>query len=124
MGKKGIMFIVEDDPAFNKLLTAYFTGKLQWEVHSFLNGEDSLNSLHLKPVVWLQDFDLPGINGLEVMKRAKSSLSNVEFIFLSGQSQIKVAVEVLLKAGAFDYIMKDGSAKENALHKVDQIMKI
>jgi DNA-binding NtrC family response regulator len=123
MSKKSVMFIVEDDPTFNKLLTAYFNSRNKWEVHSFLTGEESLSKLHLKPVVWLQDFDLPGINGIQVMKKAKKALPRTGFIFLSGQGTIQVAVDSL-KEGAFDYLVKDINSKENALNKVDQIMNI
>jgi DNA-binding NtrC family response regulator len=123
MSKKSVMFIVEDDPSFNKLLTAYFNSKNKWEVHSFLTGEESLNKLHLMPVVWLQDYDLPGMNGIHVMKKAKKELPGTGFIFLSGQGTIQVAVDSL-KEGAFDYIVKDANSKENALNKVDQIMYI
>jgi DNA-binding NtrC family response regulator len=123
MSEKPVIFIVEDDPIFNKLLTAYFTNKGLWEVHSFEDGESSLNSLHLKPIIYLEDFDLPGMNGLEVMKHVKKVSPSTEFIFLSGQSDLKVAVEIL-KEGAFDYVMKDSNAKQSALNKIDQIMKI
>jgi DNA-binding NtrC family response regulator len=123
MSKKVTLFIVEDDPAFNKLLTAYFESKLKWNVYSFANGEECLKNLHHRPDIWLQDYDLPGINGIDVMKEAKKQLPKAKFIFLSGQGEIKVAVSAL-KEGAFDYIIKDASAKENALNKVDQIMHI
>jgi two-component system C4-dicarboxylate transport response regulator DctD len=46
----------------------------------------------------------------------------VEVIFLSGQTDIKVALEALHE-GAYDYIMKDHHAKENALNKIDQIVR-
>ena len=121
--KKPTLFIVEDDPAFNKLLTVYFSTKGKWEVHSFLSGEEAISSLHLQPIIVLEDFDLPGINGMEVMKQTKKKLPETEFIFLSGQGDLKTAVDIF-KQGAFDYIVKDYGAKENALNKVDQIMKI
>lgn len=123
MTKKTVLFIVEDDEAFNKMLSAYFLSKHKWEVHSFLTGEDSLKQLALKPVVWLQDFELPGINGIQVMKKAKKELPQTEFIFLSGQGSIQVAVDSL-KEGAFDYVIKDSGSKENALNKVDQVLYI
>lgn len=123
MTKKPVLFIVEDDETFNKMLSSYFTSKHKWEVHSFLTGEESLKELYLKPVVWIQDFELPGINGIQVMKKVKKELPQTEFIFLSGQGSIQVAVETL-KEGAFDYVIKDSSAKENALNKVDQVMYI
>lgn len=123
MTKKPVLFIVEDDETFNKMLSSYFTSKHKWEVHSFLTGEESLKDLHLKPAVWLQDFELPGMNGIQVMKKVKKELPQTEFIFLSGQGSIQVAVETL-KEGAFDYVIKDSSSKENALNKVDQVMYI
>jgi len=123
MDKKRVIFIVEDDPGFNMLLTNYLTGKNKWEVHSFESGEECLKKLDLKPEIFLQDFDLPGMNGVEVMKKVKFFLPETEFIFLSAQTNINVAVEAL-KLGAFDYIMKDANTKESALHKIDQIFKV
>jgi DNA-binding NtrC family response regulator len=123
MDKKKVIFIVEDDPGFNTLMTSYLTSKNKWEIHSFQSGEECLNRLELKPAIFLQDFDLPGINGIEVMKSVKYRLPETEFIFLSAQTNIKVAIEVL-KLGAFDYIVKDSGAKENAINKIDQILMV
>ncbi|HEY4789578.1 MAG TPA: response regulator [Bacteroidales bacterium] len=123
MDKKKVVFIVEDDPGFNMLMTNYLTGKNKWEVHSFESGEKCLEKLHLKPDIFLQDIDLPGINGVEVMKRVKQRLPEAEFIFLSAQTDIKVVVDAV-QLGAFDYIVKDAYSKENALNKIDQIVKI
>lgn len=123
MEKKEIIFIVEDDPGFNMMMTNYLTSKNKWEIHSFDNGEECLKQLYLKPTIFMQDFDLPGINGIEIMKKVKGLLPETEFIFLSAQSDIKVVVEVL-QLGAFDYIVKDINAKENALNKIDKVFKI
>lgn len=121
--KKKVIFIVEDDPGFNMMMTQYLTEKQKWEVHSFNSGEECLEKLNLKPEIFLQDIELPGMNGVEVMKRVKHLLPNTEFIFLSGQTDVKVVVDAL-QLGAFDYIVKDGFAKENSLNKIDQVVKI
>lgn len=123
MDKKKVVFIVEDDPGFNMLMTSYITGKNKWNVHSFDSGEKCLEQLHLKPDIFLQDYDLPGLNGVEVMKQVKQRLPETEFIFLSAQTDVKVVVDAI-QLGAFDYIVKDNYAKENALNKIDQIIKI
>jgi DNA-binding NtrC family response regulator len=123
MKNKIVIFVVEDDLGFNKLLTTYLESKKKWEVHSFLNGEDCLNKLDLKPDIVLEDYDLPKMDGIKVMQNVKKLLPKTEFIFLSGQSNIKVAVEAL-QLGAYDYIVKDTNAKENAVHKIDQIVTI
>jgi DNA-binding NtrC family response regulator len=123
MDKKKVIFLVEDDPGFNMMMTNYLTGKNKWDVYSFESGEKCLEQLHLNPDIFLQDVDLPGINGVEVMKRVKRQLPGTEFIFLSAQTDPKVVVDAV-QLGAFDYIVKDNYAKENALNKIDQVIKI
>lgn len=123
MSKKKVIFIVEDDPGFNLLMTSYLRAKDKWDVYPFESGEECLTKIDLEPDIFLQDFDLPGMNGIEVMKKVKLQRPETEFVFLSAQTDVKVAVEAL-QLGAFDYIMKDHGAKENALNKIDQIFKI
>jgi DNA-binding NtrC family response regulator len=121
MAKKALIFIVEDDNFYNQVISIYLKTK-GFDVHSFLSGEDCLEKISLHPDVILLDFMLPGINGLEVMKRMRANNSKAEVIILSGQTDIKIALEAFHE-GAYDYIMKDHHAKENALNKIDQIMR-
>jgi two-component system, NtrC family, response regulator AtoC len=123
MNKKRVIFIVEDDPGFNMVMTNYLTSKNKWEIHSFESGESCLEKLNLKPEIFIQDIDLPGINGIEVMQRVKQLSPKTEFIFLSAQTDIKVVVDAI-QLGAFDYVVKDNFAKENTLNKIDQVVKI
>jgi Response regulator containing CheY-like receiver, AAA-type ATPase, and DNA-binding domains len=121
--EKSIVFIVEDDAAFNKLISAYIKTKAEYEVYSFLSGEECLEKINRKPDVVLMDYDLPFRDGIEVMSVFKKKSPASIFIFLSGQTNVKVAVEAL-KEGAFDYIVKDNHAKENALNKIDQALRM
>jgi FixJ family two-component response regulator len=121
MSKKPLVFIVEDDNFYNSVISTYLKTK-GFEVHSFLSGEECIDKLSLHPDIILLDFMLPGIDGIEVMRRMKANNSKSEVIFLSGQTDIKIALEAFHE-GAYDYIMKDHHAKENALNKMDQIMR-
>lgn len=123
MGKRKVIFIVEDDPGFNMMLTKYLISKNKWEIHSFESGEESLKKMNLKPDIFLQDIDLPGINGIEVMNRVKQKLPSTEFIFLSAHNEMNVLIYAI-ELGGFDYIVKDSYAKENALNKIEQVVKI
>ena len=120
--EKSVIFIVEDDAAFNKLISTYIKSKSEYEVYSYLSGEDCLEKIHKKPDLILMDYDLPFRDGIEVMGVVKKKYPDTIFIFLSGQTNVKVAVEAI-KEGAFDYIVKDNQAKENALNKIDQILR-
>jgi DNA-binding NtrC family response regulator len=123
MDKKSVIFVIEDDPGFNMMMTEYLKSKNKWDVYSFITGEECLEKLDLNPSIFLQDYDLPKMNGIEVLKHVKKVLPEAEFIFLSAQTEIKIAVEAI-QLGAFDYIVKDGHAKSNTLNKIDQVMKI
>jgi len=121
--EKSVIFIVEDDAAFNKLISSYIKSKSNFEVYSYLSGEDCLEKIHKRPELILMDYDLPFRDGIEVMGVIKKKYPEIIFIFLSGQTNVKVAVEAL-KEGAFDYIVKDNHAKENALNKIEQALKM
>ena len=83
---------------------------------------DIINSGKIPDIV-LQDYELPFQNGIEIMQQIKKKCPDSEFIFLSGQTNVKVAVNAL-QDGAFDYIVKDNHAKENALNKIDQLLRL
>jgi DNA-binding NtrC family response regulator len=124
--KNPFICVVEDDPSLNKLLSSYLKSKGYKRVTSFHSGEDfieSLNDPKNHPEIVMEDHDLTGMNGLEVMKKTKEINKDIKFIFLSGQDSIKVAVEAL-KLGAFDYIVKDAGSKENAVNKIKNLQRI
>jgi DNA-binding NtrC family response regulator len=124
MKKTQSIFVVEDDPPLNSLISQYIRNQGYSMVSSYFTGEDMLANLPgNEPVIIIQDYDLPGINGLEVIRRCKSQNPMAEFIFLSGQGSIDIAIEAM-KEGAFDYIVKDSFAKENTILKIRNLIKI
>ena len=70
------------------------------------SGEEALKFLDDKPAdVVVLDVKMPGLDGLEVLRRIKQEHPDVEVIFLTGQASVDSAMEGL-KLGAFDYLMK------------------
>jgi len=53
----------------------------------------------------LVDLDMPGMNGIEVIKRAKELSPDTEAVVLTGKSSLNTAVAAL-RQGAFDYLTK------------------
>ena len=97
-----LVFIVDDEPAISKLLSYWVKDKWKYEVEVFENGEDVLKKLSSKPDLILLDIMLPGLDGLETLKRIKHYDENLPVIILSAQGSIEVAVEAL-RYGAYDY---------------------
>ncbi len=100
-----LIFIVDDEIAISKLLTYWVKDKWQYDVEVFSNSEDALKKLNLKPDLILLDIMLPGLNGLEALKRIKAMDENLPVIMLSAQGSVEVAVESI-RYGAFDYFPK------------------
>src|SRR5215510_782902 len=53
----------------------------------------------------LVDLDMPGLNGIEVIAKAKELSPDVEAIVLTGKSSLDTAIAAL-RHGAFDYLTK------------------
>lgn len=118
------ILVVDDDRALNAMICKYLEKQGFQNINPFYTGEALLESINkYKSPIVIQDFELPGINGVEVLQKVKSVNPNAEFIFLSGQSSIDVAVDSI-KFGAFDYIIKDSFAKENVITKINNLLRI
>lgn len=118
------ILIVEDDPSMNKLLSEYLKLKGYLQIQSFFSGEELLRAAGRYPkAIIIQDYSLPGMSGLEVIRKVRSAHPRTDFIFLSGQEIIGVAMDAL-HLGAFDYIVKDGFAKENVALKIEYLLRI
>ena len=94
------------------------------DVKGFFSGEDMLKELtHHEDTIIIQDYDQPGMSGLDILGKVIPKYPKAEFIFLSGQNNIETAVDAI-KGGAFDYIVKDKFAKENVQTKIVNLLKI
>jgi two-component system NtrC family response regulator len=59
----------------------------------------------------LVDLDMPGMSGIEVIRRAKAQSPDTEAIVLTGKSSLDTAIAAL-RQGAFDYMTKPCKLKE------------
>lgn len=100
------IFIVDDDPLFSKTLKLHLSLNPDYDVEIYPDGRKCLENLYKKPSLICLDYNLPGMSGLEIMRKIKDSSKNIPIIIISSQHDVKIAVE-LLKEGAYDYIVKD-----------------
>jgi len=118
-----LIFVVEDNRVYNKLIVSYLKTNKFTNVMPFYSGEDTINNLYRNPDIIIQDFLLDGMNGIDVLKKAKEQNQNIEFIFLSGQDNIDVAINTM-KYGAYDYIVKDQMALKKLVNKINKIQSV
>jgi two-component system, NtrC family, response regulator AtoC len=114
------IFVVEDSEWYNKLLVHTLSLNPDYEIKSFYNGRDFLNSLYEAPDIVTLDYRLPDMTGLEILERIMDENSEIQVILISEQEDIDTVVK-LLKLGAYDYISKSNDIKDRLLNTVRNI---
>lgn len=104
------VLIVEDDPDMLKLISHIVAVEGQ-KVLTAPDGESALSMLREhKPDLVILDWMLPGMDGLEVCRRARA-FTHVPIIMLTGKGEETDRI-VGLETGADDYIVKPVSPGE------------
>jgi len=102
---KGHILIVDDEPLTRKSLYEIlrFAG---YSAAIAADAEEGLAMLDTeKPDVVISDFKLPGLNGVEFLRKAKETYPDIAFVLVTAFGSIENAVDAM-KEGAFDYITK------------------
>ncbi|MGY4435453.1 FixJ family two-component response regulator [Bradyrhizobium sp. F1.13.1] len=105
MTTKGIIYVIDDDEAMRDSLnflldSAGFGVTLFDNAQSFL---DALPGLAFGCVV--SDVRMPGIDGIELLKRLKAQRSRFPILIMTGHGDVPLAVEAM-KLGAMDFLEK------------------
>lgn len=116
------IFIVEDDVIFGKSILYYLSLNPENEISLFTSGKEALAQRYQNPDLIILDYNMPGMNGMEVMQSFHSFNKNFAIIIISAQSDIRIAVN-LLKEGAFDYIVKDQELKDRLWMSMEKVRK-
>jgi CheY-like chemotaxis protein len=100
------VLIVDDDPAIVRVLSSYFEGnKERYVVDTALSGEKGLTALTAhRPDVVLLDITMPGMSGLEVLKRIRRHDTSIPVIMVTAAPHQETSEA--LQNGAFAYIPK------------------
>ena len=109
MTDKPLRLLLVEDKKHDYILSKRTLEKshLACEIIWVQRGEDALNLLHVETFdVITLDFQLPDMNGLEVIDGIVARQIVVPVIFVTGSGNEQVAVEAM-KRGAQDYMVKD-----------------
>lgn len=116
-----LIFLIEDSIVYKDLIVGYLKQKKLTNVKVFRNGEECMQNLHLMPDLIILDYSAEGKTGLELMVQIKKDHPETDFIFLSGQNQVQVAVRIM-KIGAADYIVKNQEAPMNLYKSIQYLI--
>ncbi|MEO0857232.1 MAG: sigma-54 dependent transcriptional regulator [Bacteroidota bacterium] len=111
-------FVVDDDRHYARLLSYRLDKDKQHDVRVFHSGEEALDALDERPDLILLDIMMPGIGGIETLKRLRQRDPDLPVVMISAQGTVEVAVQAM-KGGALDYITKG----QDDLVKLDIVVK-
>ena len=102
--------LVVDDDAISRKILAQLLASAGHESRECEDGAKALQLIHAKPPsLLLLDFDMPGLNGAEVLRRLRSdanpAVAQIPTIMLTGHGSEESEVSCL-QAGADDFVTK------------------
>jgi two-component system, NtrC family, response regulator AtoC len=111
------IFIVEDNQLYSFYIDSLLSEKFNYRISTYASGEACLKDFNLMPDIIVLDYMLGGMDGLEMLTRIKKQLPETQVILLTAQKNMDTAVQ-LMKAGAYEYIIKDKDAPEKLVNTI------
>jgi two-component system, LuxR family, response regulator FixJ len=103
--RKHTVFFADDEPEIYQVASQVLGGLL-CEVVTFSRGEECFSALKEKKCdLLIVDLNMPGMDGMELLKSAKTILPSLPIIMITGYGEVAVAVKAM-KAGAYDFVEK------------------
>jgi DNA-binding NtrC family response regulator len=99
------ILIVDDEKDFVEMFSLRLNRQGE-KVSAAYSGQEALDLLEKTKIdVVILDIRMPGMDGIETLKKIKARYPLIEVILLTGHGSTETAVEGM-KSGAFDYLMK------------------
>jgi two-component system response regulator YesN len=118
------VMLVDDEPIILKGLRKL----IPWAENGYeiigeaFDGEDAMEMLETKePDIIITDLLMPGMDGIEFIRRLNEMNKNIRVIILSGYGEFEYAREAL-KNRVFEYLLKPVTRQQltDALHRVSE----
>ncbi|OQP47916.1 histidine kinase [Niastella yeongjuensis] len=112
------IFIVDDDLFCLNLYQQFLLNLGYINITAFTAGDDCLQQIKEQPALVFMDYNMEGMNGIELLKKIKGFDSHIMVYIISGQ-EIGLVAKESLQYGALDYVLKSSLSPE----KMNAIMK-
>ncbi|HXN43584.1 MAG TPA: response regulator FixJ [Xanthobacteraceae bacterium] len=105
MPGNSVVHVIDDDEALRESL-AFLLGTARVEVRTYESATAFLDALpRAEPGCIITDVRMPGISGVELLRRLKSLEAAFPVIVITGHGDVPLAVEAM-KLGAVDFLEK------------------
>ncbi len=104
--KKHTILIVDDEEMILKSIFRVLRND-NYQILTAQSGEEGLAVLKQYDVhLVISDQKMPGMNGLDFLKRVKTDYPQILTIMLTGQAELEIAMDAINKAGVYKFILK------------------
>ncbi len=105
MSKKIRLLIVDDEDIVRESLCDWLSS-IGYKVLTAKCGEEALRIIKQKKVkIMIADLIMPGMNGIELMKKARTIIPTISTVIITAHGTIQTAIAAI-REGAYDYIEK------------------
>ncbi len=102
---QAIVLIVEDSPTLSELYRSFLADE-KLDVQIAATGAAAIEAIdHMAPAVIFLDLQLPDMDGIEILRRARDQGSTASIVVMTAHGSVQRAVEVM-QAGADDFLVK------------------
>ncbi len=109
--RKSTILVVDDELFFRRLYSELLSEE-GYDVEAASSGDEALELLRQGGIdVVLTDMIMPGLSGMEVLRRARGLDNPPEVILVTGHATLETAIQAL-KNGARDYLIKPFNPEE------------
>ncbi len=100
------LVLVVDDEQDIRDASERILSRVGYQVQKASRGDEALDILNKESVnIMLLDLKMPGMDGLEVLKRIRKQNTQIQVIVITGYATVETAIEAM-KQGAYDFIPK------------------
>ena len=111
MSERTTVLVIDDDPGIREYLET-LAARQGYGVYTAEDGESALAELdQVRPDLITLDAVLPGLDGLETLRRLKQRAPEIPVVMLSGHGQARTIVEAM-RLGAADFLRKPFEVEE------------
>jgi len=103
------VLIVDDEPSLGEICQVFLEEMGGFSCDTITSGTEALEMVSTSPYdVIVSDYQMPGMDGIELLKEIRGSGRDVPFIIFTGKGREAVVIEAL-NSGADFYLQKGGN---------------
>ena len=122
MSTKGTVLVIDDEQVIRDLFQR-FLARRGYYLHTADTGSAGLREIEaIAPDIVFLDLKMPGIDGLEVLKKAKEIDKDLPVIILTGHGDLDSAIQSV-RLGAYDFMQKPIENLEALLIDIDRAIE-